>query len=971
MKTIWKYIPSRIWLIVTAVVLVAAIVLNVLASVVFFDAIATVLGRETTKIVGTELANFTLDEGIETKADALANGNAVSKAICEEGFVLLKNSNAALPLSGEETAISVFGKNSVDLAVGGSGSGGGITADLDLYESLELAGFRCNPALKAFYEDDTLSGSGRSGNPTDMDSGEEVSLAIGETPVSDYPSELWSSCAPYNDAALIVLTRIGGEGFDLPRSADGSHALQLSDEERALVAKVETMDFKKVIVIINAVTTMELGDIDADEGVDAILWIGYTGGQGIIALGEILNGSVTPSGRTVDTWAADFTHSPVWENFGAALGGDAYMIQTTDARTGRPKLTSESVYFVDYEEGIYVGYRYYETAYAEAMAGNFEGFDYDSEVVYPFGYGLSYTSFQWELQNAGAREGFRWDDGAALTVEIKVTNTGSYAGKDVVELYVTPPYYQNGIEKAAKVLVGFAKTELLQPGESNTVSITVDSPYDFASYDCYDANENGFQGYEAEHGTYVFTVGTDAHNGVFTIDTALSQDIQYETDPVTGAVVANVFTGCENERDSADAELGSILSRADFPGTWPQRRQDAEKAKDTAWIAQIKSGDTVTNRPEPEEGYVMPTTGAGNGITLLDLVGVSYDDEKWDGFLDQLTVDEMSDLMNKGAFHTMAISRLQVPQTTASDGPVGFVNFIGAPEIYDTCAYPSEVVVGSTWNRELVYEMGRAVGNEALIGNETGDGAPYSGWYAPGLNIHRSPFGGRNYEYYSEDSYLSGRMTAAMVEGCADKGVYVTMKHFALNEQETHRSSNGVLTWANEQSIRELYLKPFELAVKEAQKAQTDQLIPLAVMSSFNRIGERWTGGDYRLLTTILRQEWGFAGLVISDFNTCSHMNVKDMFYAGGDLNLEMAGLRTYPPDETSAADVTVLREGAKNILYVIANSNAMRGEFIMVPPLWQLLLFAVDGLLAIGLAVWGMAVIRKAVKKDKKEAEA
>lgn len=970
MKTIWKHIPSRVWLIVTSVVLIAAIAVNILASVVFFDAIATKLGRETTKLVGTELSNFSPDEGIETKADALANGNAVSKAICEEGFVLLKN-NGALPLSSGETAVSVFGKNSVNLAVGGSGSGGGITAEIDLYDALAAAGFQCNPALREFYLDDTLSGEGRSGNPADLDSGDEVTLEIGETPASDYPSSVWDSCSAYSDAALIVLTRIGGEGFDLPRSSNGSHTLQLSAEEQELIDRVAAMDFGKVVVLLNTVTTMELKGLDEDDGVDAILWIGYTGGRGIEALGEILNGTVTPSGRTVDTWAADFTHSPVWENFGAALGGDAYKIQTTDARTGRPKLTNESVYFVDYEEGIYVGYRYYETAYAEALAGNYEGFDYDAEVVYPFGYGLSYTSFDWELENAGELDGFRWDGGAPLTVEVKVTNTGGYAGKDVVELYVTPPYYENGIEKSAKVLVGFAKTELLQPGESQVVELTVDSPYEFASYDDSDANGNGFSGYEAERGSYLFTVGTDAHSAVFTVDTVLEEGIRYETDPVTGAVVANVFTGCANERDDSDAELGSVLSRADFAGTWPQKRTDEEKAKDTEWIALMKSEDSVTNRPEPEGGYTMPTTGASNGVLLLDLVGADYNDAKWDSFLDELTVDEMSDLMNKGAFHTTAIARLQVPQATSSDGPVGFVNFIGAPEIYGTCAYPSEVVAASTWNRELVYEMGRSVGNEALIGNEAGDGAPYSGWYAPGLNIHRSPFGGRNYEYYSEDSYLSGMMTAAIVEGCAEKGVYVTMKHFALNEQETHRSSNGVLTWATEQSIRELYLKPFELAIKEVQKAESGKAIPFAVMSSFNRIGERWTGGDYRLLTTILRGEWGFTGLVISDFNTCSHMNVKDMFYAGGDLNLEMAGLRTYTPDKNSAADVTVLREGAKNILYVVANSNAMRGEFTMVPPLWQLLLFAADGILAAGLAAWGVVVIRKAVKKARKETEA
>ncbi|MGN0805967.1 MAG: glycoside hydrolase family 3 C-terminal domain-containing protein, partial [Candidatus Coproplasma sp.] len=877
MKTIWKSIACRIWLIVTPVVLAITIVLNVLASATFFDAIATVLGRETTKIVGEEESRYELDDGIENKADALAYGNAVSKEICEEGFVLLKNKDGALPLASG-AKISVFGKNSVNLAVGGSGSGGGVTADYDLFDSLTAAGFEYNDKLVEFYKDDARSGSGRSGNPTDLDSGNEVELEIGETPVSDYPTDLWSTCTAYSDAALIVLTRIGGEGFDLPRSSNGSHSLQLTKDESDLIDKVSTMHFKSVVVVLNTVTTMELKEVNENDGVDAILWIGYTGGQGIMALGEVLKGEVTPSGKTVDTWASDFTHSPVWENFGAALGGDAYKFQTTDARTGRPKLTSETVYFVDYEEGIYVGYRYYETRYSSydgpltaigessALAGADDW--YAEEVVYPFGYGLSYTEFEWELENADEVNGFVWDEGKPLTVKVRVTNTGDYAGKDVVQLYVTAPYTEGGIEKSAKVLVGFAKTNLLQSGQSEIVELTINSPYDFASYDCYDANGNGFKGYEAEAGEYVFTVGTDAHNGVFTLNTSLNNDIKYEKDPVTGAVVTNLYTDCEDECDNADAELiNGVLSRADWTGTWPARRTDEEKIKTTDWINGIKSEDSVTNRPEPEGGYSMPVTGANNGITLDELVGLDYYDEKWEKFLDQLTLNEMAALLNEGAFHTTAIQRLQVPQTTSSDGPVGFVNFIGAPEIYGTCAYPSEVVAGSTWNTQLIKKMGQAVGNEALIGNEDGDGAPYSGWYAPGLNLHRSPFGGRNYEYYSEDSFLSGKMTAAIVEGCADRGVYVTMKHLALNDQETHRSINGVLTWATEQSMREIYLKAFEIAVKavNAYAEEQGREIPLAAMSSFNRIGERWTGGDYRLLNTILRDEWGFEGLVISD----------------------------------------------------------------------------------------------------------
>lgn len=972
MRIFWKSIACRIWLGVTVFLLAVLTAVNCIASVTYFDAIALVLGRSTTKIVGGETGYYRTDDGIETKADALENGNRVSKEICEEGFVLLKNDDGALPLSSG-AKICVFGKNSVNMAVGGSGSGGGVQADKDIFDSLTAAGFTYNHTLVDFYNDNSLSGEGRSANPADLDSGAEVSaLDIGETPVNDYPASVWNSCDDYKDAALIVFTRIAGEGFDLPRNEDGTHSLQLSVEERDLLGKVTSMDFRKVVVLLNAVTTMELKEVEDNEAVDAILWIGYTGGRGILALGETLNGSVTPSGRTVDTWAADFTNSPVWPNFGA-LGGDNYKRQASRGTS------DEKVYFVDYEEGIYVGYRYYETAYAvsEESGGDYD-FVYDDEVVYPFGYGLSYTAFEWKFVNEDQADGFSWDAGEPLTIEIEVTNVGDFAGRDVVQLYVTAPYYGRveedgtcvGIEKAAKVLVGFAKTKLLQRGESDTLELTVESPYEFASYDYNDANGNGFKGYEAEHGAYIFTVGTNAHDGVFTVKTELANDIRYETDPITGTKVENLYTDCDN---ASDTELGSVLSRADFAGTWPQSRSDEEKKVSADWIAKIlnESETSVTNRPIPDGGYRMPVTGAKNGITLDMLVGKDYNDTLWDDFLDQLTVKEMAELMNKGAFHTEYNERLQIPQTISSDGPVGFVNFIGAPEVYGTCAYPSEVVLASTWNVERVYDMGRAVGNEALIGNENGDGAPYSGWYAPGLNLHRSPFGGRNYEYFSEDSFLSGMMTAAMVVGCAEKGVYATMKHFALNEQETYRAINGLLTWATEQSVREIYLKGFEIAVKtvNAYAESCGKVVPLAVMSSFNRIGECWTGGDYRLLQTILRGEWGFRGLVISDFNTCGHMIVKDMFYAGGDLNLEMAGWRTYSPDKNSAADVTVLREGTKNILYVVANSNAMRGQFVIVPPLWQIMLFVADGVIAVGLAVWGAAVTVKAFKRKDKAA--
>lgn len=974
MKTIWKSVACRIWLIATPIILAVIITINCLACVTFVDVISLVLGRATTKIVGEELHLYSTSDGVDTKADAVKFGNAVSIDMCEEGFVLLKNNADALPLAAG-SKVSVFGKNSVDMAAGGSGSGGGVTAETDIFDSLEASGFEYNVTLTEFYRDDNRSGSGRDANPDDLDSGKEVTFSEGETPLSSYTTDIWNSCNSYKDAAIIVLTRIGGEGFDLPRSSDGSHYLQLSQNEKDLIRAVEDFNFKAVVIVLNTATSLELKEVNDDDGIDAVLWTGFAGGNGMTAFGEILKGEtldgepLSPSGRTVDTWAADFQNSPVWANFGAALGGDAYTITV-----GRG-VSQEKVYFVDYEEGIYVGYRYYETAYAESVEmGGYYDFVYDEEVVYPFGYGLSYTSFEWTLKNEEEVSGFEWDGGGSLTFEIEVENKGDYPAKDVVQLYVTAPYYGYtdgegkvfGIEKSAKVLVGFAKTEEIAPGERSTVYITVDSPYDFASYDCYDANANGFKGYEAEHGDYIFSVSTNAHDSVFTVVTTLGEDILYEKDPTTGTTVANLYTDNADPTQNADYELGSVLSRADFVGTWPATRTAEEKKVTADWVASIKTTDPDPNNPY-SDGYEMPATAENNGIELFDLIGLSYDDPLWDSFMDQLTLSEMTSLINNGAFHTEVIQRLQVPQTTSSDGPVGFVNFIGASEIYGTCVYPCEVIVASTWSEDCAYMMGIAVGNEGLIGNESGDGAPYSGWYAPGLNIHRSPFGGRNFEYYSEDCYLSGMMTASVVKGCGDRGVYVTMKHFALNEQETHRAVTGVLTWATEQSMREIYLKGFELAVKKvnAYAEENERVIPLGIMSSFNRIGNRWTGGDHRLISTILRDEWGFRGLVISDFNTCDHMVEKDMFYAGGDLDLQMLGVQ-WTPDKNSASDVAVARQCAKNILYVVANSNAMRGRFEMRLPLWQILLYTADGVVAAGLAAWGVTVILKAFKKKK-----
>ncbi|MDD6301927.1 MAG: glycoside hydrolase family 3 C-terminal domain-containing protein [Bacillales bacterium] len=981
-----KLIP---WIITTTAVLSIGVVVNVLATQSFYDIICTVLSdRGTMEIVGTEKSRFEIPENIKTKKDAKEYGKKVTREICEEGFTLLKNKDKALPLK-EGAKVSVFGKNSVNIAYGGSGSGAADTSEIkDIFTSLEESGFQYSKGLKEFYEDPNRSGKGRDANNSDLDNGNTVAISesfVGETPIDKYSDDVWNTTDGYKDAALIVITRIGGEGADLPRSAD-DHILKLRPAEKDLINAVKGKGFEKVVLLLNTASAMELKDVQEDAGVDSILWIGFDGTEGMSALGEILKGKrldgslISPSGKTVDIYPADFTKDPTWNNFGGALGtvgkisGDAYY-----EKVGRGTVDTQ-VYFADYEEGIYYGYRYYETAAAE------NHINYDEAVVYPFGYGESYTTFSWELVNKASIP-TTLEKNTEMQYRVKVKNTGTYPGRDVVELYVTPHYNDGGIEKSAKVLVGFAKTKELQPGEEDTVIITVDSPYTYASYDY--KGISGKKGYVVEAGDdYKFTLSTDSHHAKdmndAVITASVKEDIRYEKDPVTNCDVKNLFSDNEDKSLNSDSQLGSILSRSNIEGTWPKTRTNEEKMVGSEikegwnitneWISSIKSEEANPNNPN--DLSTMPTVNNNKDIMITDLVGKDYNDPLWKDFIEQLTVKEMNDLVNKGAFQTIEISRYNVPPTDNTDGPVGWVNFMDKATFNGTCSYCNEVVAASTWNIQRLFDMGVAVGIEGLIGStETERNRPYTGWYAPGLNLHRSPFGGRNFEYYSEDPFLSGQMSAAISKGTASKGVYTSLKHFAVNETETHRSINGLVTWLDEQTLREVYLKGFEIAIKGGTSDFTNEnnkayfgdyaeTKPVSVMSSFNRIGERWTGGDYRLLTTILRDEWGFEGFVICDFNTCSHMVNKDMVYAGGDLNLESAGFRVWKADASSAADVNVLQQCSKNILYVVANSNAIRGEFITHMPKWEVGLFVGDGVICLALAAWGVFVFLPKKKK-------
>lgn len=921
----------------------------------------TLLGSQR-PIYSDEVTSVYPTQKATNKAEAFANAQEVNLKLAEEGFVLLKNENAALPMN-KGARISVFSKNSVNLSYGGSGSGGFDTSNnKNLYESLNDAGFVTNPTLKRFYES-SQSGPVRTANSSDLDNGDNQKIATAETPQSKYTDAVKNSYADYSDAALVVITRIGGEGFDLPRyqgNSEGavspdSHYLELDQNEIDLLTAVTDGTFKRVVVVFNTPSSFEATFLKdsayaafADK-IDAAVWIGFTGSNGITALGEILNGDVNPSGRLVDTWAADFTKNPSFVNFGTGCLPD-----TTD------KYDGGMYYSVDYEEGIYVGYRYYETR------GETDGEDwYNANVVYPFGYGLSYTTFDWTVGDASASE---IELGTTITVPVTVKNTGSVAGKEVVQLYASAPYTLGGIEKAHKVLVGFAKTKLLQPGESETVTVSFD-PYSAASYDYRDANSNGFSGYELEAGEYTLYVSRNAHESEKAIALNLAADVQIGTDPTTDSEVVNRYTDSENFLDS-DWQLDAMLSRTDWEGTWPTPQTAQQHAGTDRLYEEIRSEEH--NNPTDFDSEEYPWFGEEPTLTLRNLLPsaeaegyepvVSYDDERWEELMMGCDEEEMIALINNGAYHTLAMESVGLPATIHGDGPSGFTCFMSKEQVNGTCQYVSEPVMASTWNINLMTELGEAIGEEGTIGDKA-TGQPYSSIYAPGVNIHRSPFGGRCSEYFSEDPFISGMMGAAEVQGIQSRGVLPTVKHFVANEQETHRSIGGDLSWLSEQALREIYLKPFEYTVKLGETR--------GIMTSFNRIGTRWTGGDYRLLTEILRNEWGFNGLVICDFNTIpQYMIPRMMFYAGGSLDLATQQSAMWTDCDTSdAGDAIVLMRAVKDVMYALVNSNAMNAEVIGYnPPIWQEYLHWINIGAFTLVGVWLVLAIVRTVRCNKRQ---
>lgn len=1004
---IWKY--ARAWFLTSVIVIVFFFTATMVATQNDFlsGTIDTVLGGEGRRNVSGDpdkynrftkttegFAQFQTDmklgEGVlasaKEKETVLTEANRLNEEIVGEGVVLLKNKgekdNKALPLA-KNSKISVFGKNSANIVLGGSGSGGGNSDNtVSLYEGLRNAKFELNPELVKFYEGNS-SGSGRDKNPA---IGAKVTgLAIGETPLEMYNSTVKNSYEKYSDAAVVVFSRIGGEGFDLPRlqvtnyggspvagsKNGGQHYLELDKNEEALLKDViDCGKFKKVIVLINCATSMELGFVEETDGVDAALWIGSPGGSGANAIGKILNGDITPSGHLVDTYVRDFTQDPTWQNFGDNLedGGNSYL--AAGSKTGN--------YYVEYEEGIYLGYRYYETRSFQDIYrfGDDNGW-YNQSVVYPFGYGNSYADFKWTLvesKTTPSGQEIDKDVNNKIQVTVNVKNESTkYSGKDVIQLYFSAPYIANGIEKAHVVLGGIVKTDLLAPGEDRDYTVTLDIE-DMASYDYTDANGNGFKGYELDQGTYTVYIGKNAHDcwagdNVISLEYTLFDGITYPMD------IYGADDGTDNRFESMSVYMdGKTMSRSGFKATFPQTPTKAEREMPDSLSTQLNFNydDTNGNYVAAFEGESVQQGKKGEAPQLYEMIGLDYDDEKWDELLDYLTVDDMVTLVGQGNFHTVSIDKIGKPRTIDPDGPAGYTNFMGDPTVHDTCFYASECLIGATFNKDLANDMGIMVGLESLVGYTNGDGRSYAGWYAPAVNIHRSPFSGRNWEYYSEDPFLAGYMGTNVVIGAQSKGVYTYVKHFVLNDQETNRDSNGLITWADEQTFREIYLKPFRMIVEQGKTN--------AIMSSFNRIGAEWAGGSYALLTEVLRKEWGFKGMVISDYNLSNaYMHPDQMIRAGGDLNLS----QDYKPSSAATQDgmtdelqIKALRQATKNILYTVANSNAMNGMgegvvWVATMAKWKVALICVNVGFVVLSSVWGFFAIRKGFKKMKNSDQA
>lgn len=903
MKTKKMSLASRI----IAVIMIVVFIIANIAIYILFDDLTRVF----------EGTGFVISDSVES-ANAQQQGEAVAKQIVEEGIVLLRNENDVLPLT-DKGNVNLFGWATVSHICGGSGGSGGATSDgiITIPQAMEDAGFSVNQELVDMYN----SFEGTRGDIPDADDakygGYGLTWGLPEPDINtDYTDEIKESAKAFSDTAVVTIARGSGECIDIPEGY-----LSLTQKEKDLLQYVRD-NYEKVIVVVNSNSVMELGYLE-DINVDAVLFMPGTGAQGAEALGEILCGDVNPSGHLVDTMPYNHKESPSY--YHANRPGSFAYSDEDDAK------------YVDYVEGIYVGYKYWETAAEEGYI------DFDSSVQYPYGYGLSYTDFEQKVVSVDGN--LNSDE---IEVEVEITNTGDRAGKEVVQLYASAPYTKGGIEKASVDLVGFVKTGEIQPGEKETVAITVD-PYEMASYDYNDANSDGKTGYILEKGTYELKLMKDSHNEIAVAETfELSSDITFDKDPVTGTEITNLFDEVSSQDET---EPVTYLSRSDFAGTFPTTEPEARKASDKVKEA-LKNGYT------DDENAETITTGADNGISFEELAGLDYDDKKWDEFLDQLTLDEMVELTKQGGFKTIAIDRLGVGATTETDGPQG-VNAWWAFLTGDTIngvSYPSEMYLGQTWNVDLVKAQAEALAQECVAYN-------LSGMYAPAVNIHRTPYSGRNFEYYSEDGYQAGKLAAAFCYTMRENGILTYVKHFALNDQESWRGERftGIFTFCTEQAMREIYLKPFEIAVKEGKTT--------AIMSSFNRVGYKWSGADEALCTELLRNEWGFRGMVLTDMYSLGNkfQSYEGGLRAGNDIWLTFFGSdEELKCDTSNPTTQQALRKSSHDILYAISECAVSPAE--IQADWWYHIGLPIDivyGLLIVLFIFWN---IRKG-KKENKEA--
>ena len=902
-----KIIHSESWLVALVGIVVAV-------SMMLSGPLSTLLNNATA-------TKYMLSDATVSKANDLA------KEVQSEAITMLKNDDSNLPLSNKK--VNVFGWGSTNPVYGGTGSG----SMSDQYDTVSLldgmkeAGLKTNTDLSKLYTDY------RADRPAVGMSSQDWTLP--EVPADQYSDSLISDAKSFSDEAVVVITRVGGEGADLPTNMkaeaityknnskdydpfqDGEHFLQLSKTERDMIDLV-TKNFDKVTLVYNGANAFQFDFLSNYPQIKSVLWCPPAGQTGFSALGDVLAGETNPSGKTSDTFVKDLTKTPVFNNTdGAATASSssvgAFVYDNVDdlaakytGFTGQENTVLPS--FVNYVEGIYVGYKFYETAADEGLI------NYDDTVIYPFGYGLSYTSFEQKMGDVSHKDG-------KVTFDVTVTNTGDTAGKDVVEVYYNPPYTDGGIEKASKNLVAFEKTEKLEPGASETVKIEFDDD-DMASYD-----NKGAKAWVLEKGDYTISIQSDSHHVIDSEKINVADTITYDSESNTHNDDQTVAT---NQFDYAAGDV-TYLSRANHFANYAEA---TAAPTNFSMSDEVKAAFTNNDNYDPtkydDDSDEMPTTGAKNGLRLADMYGKDYDDADWEKLLDQLTFDDMDNLIANGGYGTPAVSSVGKIQLTDADGPASLNNnFTGVGSI----GFPASTAFACTWNTDLAKQFGEMIGDMA-------HDMHVAGWYAPAMNIHRSAFSGRTFEYFSEDSLLSGVMASNEIAGAKEKGVYSFMKHFALNDQETNRI-NMVCTWADEQAIREIYLKPFEMSVKEGG-AQ-------AVMSSFNYIGYTYAGASNNLLNTVLRDEWGFKGFVLTDyFGGYGYQNADQEIRNGNDSMLATTKITNHITDK-SATSVKAMRTAAHNILYTAANSwQYADGEPKVATPIWKTAMYVAWGVTAV-----------------------